>query len=254
LTELINSLYKMATGFSFIVMKPTVTYFPIALFLLLAFSCTTESTEPEAPEANQTKVVPAPPQDEASDLVALPLVLVEGFPVFESNYTGEPLSASSVVSIDQATWEKIIEFNEENRGFDSRTGNFLEGRMKVYGHDGQLSGVYNYKDGRPHGSSADYHPNGVVSLSLTYLHGKKHGKEEWFSDDGSPTYEANFKEDVMDGPEIIWTEEGGYTEIIYSNGKVVEADPPVEELLDDVGLDLDPVVEVPEDEKPDPDF
>ena len=126
--------------------------------------------------------------------------------------------------------------------------------MKVYGYDGQVSGIYNYKNGFLHGSSEDYHPNGVVSLSVTYLHGKKHGKEEWFSDDGSPTYEANFKEDVMDGPEITWTEEGGYTEIIYSNGKVVEQNPPVEESLGDVGLDLDPVEEVPEDEKPDPDF
>ena len=244
----------MTTGFSFKVMKPTVTYFPIALFLLLAFSCSTESPEPEAPETNESKVVPKAPEDVASDIASFPSAAPGGFPVVESNYTGEPLSASSVVSIDQATWEKIIEFNEENRGFDSRTGNFLEGKIMVYGDDGQLSGVYNYKDGRPHGSSEDYYPNGVVSLSVTYLHGKKHGKEEWFSEDGSTTYEANFKEDVMDGPEITWSEEGAYTEIIYSNGKVVEADPPVEELLDDVGLDLDPVEEVPEDEKPDPDF
>ena len=259
--KLINSLYKMATGFSFNVMKPTMTDFPIALFLLLAFSCSTESPEPEDPEANESKVVSKAPEDVANDIASFPSaaprgfpsVAPEGFPVFEGNYTGEALTASSVVTIDQASWEKIIEYDEENRGFDSRTGNFLEGRMKVYGADGQLSGLYNYKNGFLHGSSEDYHPNGVVSLSVNYLHGKKHGKEEWFTEDGAPTYEANFKEDVMDGPEITWTEEGGYTEIIYSNGKVVEADPPVEELLDDVGLDLDPVEEVPEDEKPDPD-
>jgi hypothetical protein len=252
--KLMNSLYKIATGFSFNVMKPTMTYFPIALFLLLAFSCSTESPEPEGPEANESKVVPKAPDDVASDIASFPSVAPGGVPVVESNYTREPLSASSVVSIDQATWEKNIQFNEENRGFDSRTGNFLEGRVKVYGAEGQLSGVYNYKDGLAHGISEDYHSNGVVSLSLTYLHGKRHGKEEWFSDDGSPTYEANYKEDVRDGSEIFWNEEGAYTETIYSNGEVVAADPPVEEFLDDVGLDPDPVEEVPKDEKPDPNF
>jgi hypothetical protein len=243
----------MTTGFSFGVMNTTVTSLSVALFLLLASSCSPESPKPEGLETNESKVIPKVPEDVASDLVSLPLVLSEGFPVFEGNYTGEQLTAVSVVSIDQASWEKIIEYDEENRGFDSRTGNLLEGRMKVYGYDGQLSGVYNYKDGFLHGSSEDYYPHGVVSLSVTYLHGKKHGKEEWFTEDGAPTYEANFKEDVMDGSEIIWGEEGGYTEIIYSNGKVVES-PPVEELLDDVELDLDPVEEVPENEKSDPDF
>ena len=235
-------------------MITTVTSLSVALFLLLAFSCSNESPKPEVPETNESKVIPEVVEGVVSDIASFPSAAPGGFPVVESNYTGEPLTASSVVTIDQAGWEEIIEFDEENRGFDSRTGNFLEGKVKVYDPEGHLSGLYNYKNGFLHGSSEDYHLNGVVSLSVTYLHGKKHGKEEWFTEDGAPTYEANFKEDVMDGPEIIWTEEGGYTEIIYSNGKVVEEAPPTEEFLEDAGLDLDPVEEVPEDEKPDPDF
>ena len=244
----------MAAGFSLGVMNTSVTSLSVALFLLLASSCSPESPEPEGPEANQSQTAPKAPDDLASDMASFPSAEPGGFPVVESNYTGEQLSASSVVTIDQASWEEIIEYDEENRAFDSRTGNFLEGKVKVYDPEGHISGVYNYKDGFAHGISEDYHLNGVVSLSVNYLHGKKHGKEEWFTEDGAPTYEANFKEDVMDGSEITWGEEGAFTEIIYSNGKVVEADPPVEELLEDAGLDLDPVEEVSEEEKPDPDF
>ena len=233
-------------------MITTVTSLSVALFLLLAFSCSNESPKPEG--ANQSKVIPEVAEDVVSDIASFPSAAAGGVPVVESNYTGEPLTASSVVTIDQASWEEIIEFDEENRGFDSRTGNFLEGKVKVYDPEGHLSGLYNYKNGFLHGSSEDYHLNGVVSLSVNYLHGKKHGKEEWFTEDGSTTYEANFKDDVMDGPEITWGEEGAFTEIIYSNGKVVEENPPVEELLEDAELDLDPVEDVPEEEKPDPDF
>ena len=235
-------------------MNTTVKSLSVALFFLLTFSCSNESPKPEVPETNESTVAPEVTEVSTIDVAAFPIVTPSGFPVVDSNYTGEQLSALSVVSIDQASWEKIIEYDEKNRGFDSRTGNFLEGKVKVYGIEGQLSGVYNYKDGFAHGISEDYHPNGVVSLSVSYLHGRKHGKEEWFTDDGATTYEANFKDDVMDGPEITWGEEGGYTEIIYSDGKVVKQDPPVEELLEDAGLDLDPVGEVPEDEKPDPNF
>ena len=251
-----NSLYKMVAGFSLVVMNTSVTSLSVALFLLLAFSCSTESPRPESSETNEPGEISKPKVAEvmASDTSSFPLAEPGGFPVVESNYTGEPLSASSVVSIDHRTWEEVIQYNEENRAFDSRTGNLLQGRVKVYGEEGHLSGEYNYMDGLAHGSSKDYYPNGIVSLSVTYLHGKKNGKEEWFTEDGATTYEANFKDDVMDGPEITWGVEGGATEIIYSNGKVVEENPPVEELLEDVGLDLDPVEEVSEEEKSDPDF
>ena len=67
------------------------------------------------------------------------------------------------------------------------------------------------------------------------------------------TYEAHFKEDVMDGTEFIFTDDGMVTETLYSNGEVVKQDsgPPEETPLEDEGLELDPVEEEPE---PDPDL
>ena len=243
-----NSLYKMMSGFSFGLMKLILCHLAVSLFFLLAFSCSNESQNPEDSEGNdsdltQNPIGPASP----------PLSYVLNIPLIESNYTGEPLSSSSSVSIDQTSWGKLIKYNEENQGFDSRTGNFLEGKVKVYDENGQVSGIYNYRNGLRHGPSEEYHANGIVSVSINYLDGKKHGKEEWFSDNGTMTYEANFKEDVMDGAEIIFTDDGIVTETLYSNGEVVKQDvgPPVETPLDDEGLDLDPVEEEPD---PDPDF
>ena len=248
LTKYMNSLYKMVSGFSFVLMKLILCHLAVSLFFLLALSCSNEAQNPEGSEGNDSGLTRNPV---SSGPPPAPYVL--NVPIFESNYTGEPLNPSSSVSIAQASWEELIKYNEENQGFDSRTGNFLEGKVKVYDENGQVSGIYNYRNGLLHGPSEEYHANGIVSLSNNYLDGKKHGKEEWFSDNGSPTYEANFKEDVMDGVEIIWSEEGTPTETLYSNGEVVKEEEgvPVETPLEDEELDLDPVEEEPE---PDPDF
>jgi len=238
----------MVPGFSFGLMKLILCHLAVSLFSLFAFSCSNESQKPEGSEGNDSGLT-RNPVDPGSP--ALPYVL--NIPLFESNYTGEPLTSSSSVSIAQASWEELIKYNEENQGFDSRTGNLLAGKVKVYDENGQVSGIYNFRNGLRHGPSVEYHSNGIVSVSNNYLDGKKHGKEEWFSDNGAMTYEANFKEDVMDGAEIIFTDDGMITETLYSNGAVVKQDsgPPVETPLDDEGLDLDPVEEEPE---PDPDF
>ena len=248
LIKFMNSLYKIVSGFSFGLMKLIDRRLAASLFFLLSFSCSKETQSPESSEGNDSDLTrdltePALP--------AAPYVLSK--PTFESNYTGQPLNSSSSVSIAQASWEELIKYNEENQGFDSRTGNLLAGKVKVYDENGQVSGIYNYRNGFRHGPSEEYHANGIVSVSNNYLDGKKHGKEEWFSDNGAMTYEANFKEDVMDGTEIIFTEDGVVTETLYSNGEVVKQDlgPPVETPLDDEGLDLDPVEEEPE---PDPDL
>ena len=243
-----NSLYKMVSGFSFGSMKLILCHLAVYLFILLAFSCSNEDQNREGSEANGSGLTHDP-----IDPASPPAPYVLDIPLFESNYTGEPLSSSSSVSIAQTSWDELIKYNEENQGFDSRTGNFLEGKVQVYDENGQVSGIYNYRNGLRHGPSEEYHSNGIVSVSNNYLDGKKHGKEEWFSDDGSMTYEVNFKEDLMDGTEIIFTDDGMVTETLYSNGEVIKLDvgPPVETPLDDEGLDLDPEEEEPE---PDPDF
>ena len=137
-----NSLYKTAPGFSFGLMKPIVIRFAVAIFSLFAFSCSTDTQTPQGSDGNQSG---ATPKGSSVDPAPPPTNYVLNPPVFEGNYTGEALSASGVVSIDQSTWEEIIEVDAENRSFDSRTGNFLEGTVKVYDGNGQLSGMYNYK-------------------------------------------------------------------------------------------------------------
>lgn len=238
----------MLSGFSFGLMNLIVNRLSVLLFSLLAFSCSTEPQNRAGSEGNDSDLTQRPV---ASGSPPAPYVL--NVPLFESNYTGEVLSSSSSVSIAQSSWEEIIKYNEENQGFDSRTGNFLEGRVKVYNENGVVSGIYNFRNGLLHGPSEEYHPNGIVSVSNMYLDGKKHGKEEWFSENGTMTYEANFKENAMDGTEIIFTEDGLVTETVYSNGEIVKdvEGPPVETPLEDEGLDLDPAEDVPE---PNPDL
>ena len=153
-------------------MKLILCLLAVSLFSLLTFSCSNEAQNPEGSEDNDSGLS-RNPVDLGSP--APPYVL--NVPLFESNYTGEPLTSSSSVSIAQASWEKIIKYNEVNQGFDSRTGNFLAGKVKVYDENGQVSGIYNFRNGLRHGPSVEYHSNSIVSVSNNYLDGKKHGKE-----------------------------------------------------------------------------
>ena len=82
-TKFMNSLYKMVSGFSFVLMKLILCHLAVSLFFLLAFSCSNEAQNPEGSEGNDSDLT-QDPLDPASP--SAPYVL--NVPLFESNYTG----------------------------------------------------------------------------------------------------------------------------------------------------------------------
>ena len=221
-------------------MRSFATCLLLALSAYLLSSCSPDSSpsvsEPILQDGNASLPPPTPK-------VTLPGSVDLGdesaYAQIESNYTMESLASSDIVTYDYGAWEKFVEFNEEGQGSDSRTGELIEGTYKVLGQDGNLSGVYNFKNGHPHGIWEEYHPSGVLSISSTYLQGKRHGKVQWQTEEGRKTYEANFIGGRMDGKELIWDENGAViSEITYRSGKIDEAEPS-DEPLEDIGLDLD---------------
>ena len=63
----------------------------------------------------------------------------------------------------------------------------------------------------------------MTSISSNYFYGKKNGKEEWRAENGIKTYEANFREGLIDGIETTWNEDGQVvSKYRFEEGKLVE--------------------------------
>ena len=140
----------------------------------------------------------------------------------ESNYSVD-LSSPIAVSIDQASFSEAIDLNENGQCFDKQTGRLIEGRFRIFSQSGALLSSSSFRNGFYHGKREDYHENGVTSISSNYFFGKKNGKEEWRSENGIKTYETNFREDLIDGIETTWNEDGQVvSKYRFEQGKLVE--------------------------------
>ena len=140
----------------------------------------------------------------------------------DSNYSVD-LSAPGSISIDQATFSETIDLNEDGQCFDRQTGDLIQGQFRVFSQNGSLLSSSFFRDGLYHGKREDYHENGVASVSSNYLYGKKSGKEEWHSANGIKTYEANFGQNLIEGLETTWDEDGQVvSRYRFEGGKLVE--------------------------------
>lgn len=227
-------------------MKPIQTVHLSIFSALLVFSCSKETSEEASGGMDDREPAPGT----ATETSTLPQVEEDSGPEVESNYSAQIIDNPAIPSIDQESWEKFVEYDEENRGVDSRTGKFIEGRLKVFAEDGSLASIYNFQEGLPHGRWEDYHPNGVVSMVVTYVRGVKEGPEMWQTEEGVKTYEVNFKAGEMVGPEIMYDENGSILSEVHRFESPLDPNATDDGVLDDAGIDLDEGVEEPEDEEP----
>jgi hypothetical protein len=140
----------------------------------------------------------------------------------ESNYSAV-LSSPDTISLDQATFSEMIDFNEDGQCFDKKTGTMIEGRFRILSQTGSLLSSSSFKNGFYHGKREEYHENGVPSLSSNYIFGKKNGLEQWRSENGIKTYEANFRQGAIEGIETAWGENGQVlSKFRFKEGEVVE--------------------------------
>ena len=140
----------------------------------------------------------------------------------ESNYSAV-LSSHDTISLDQATFSEMVDFNEDGQCFDKKTGAMIEGRFKILSQSGFLLSTSSFKNGFYHGKREEFHENGVPSLSSNYIFGKKNGVEQWRSENGIKTYEVKFREGVIEGIETAWGENGKViSKFRFKEGVVVE--------------------------------
>ena len=192
------------------------------LFFLVAFfgcffipSCSRESED----QGTEEKGKSSSPSMFNSNLID---EAVNPFQSGDSNYTAN-LSSTVLISVDQATFSEAIDINENGQCFSKQTGEVIEGRYRIVSQSGSVLSTSSFRNGFYHGARVDYHENGVASISSTYLYGKKNGKEEWRSEKGIKTYEANFRDDLIDGIETTWNEDGQVvSKSRFEKGKLVE--------------------------------
>jgi len=196
-----------------------MSFSPFSIILVLLcfvmLSCSRESAE-ETPD--DEKKSPAPLTSSGKLMHGSE----ERFEAIESNYSVD-LSSPGAISIDQATFSEAIDLNENGQCFDKQTGDLVEGQFRIISQNGSLLSSSSFRNGFYHGKREDYHENGVASVSSNYLYGKKNGKEEWRSENGIKTYEANFRQDLIEGLETTWDEDGQViSKYRFEGGKLVE--------------------------------
>ena len=190
-------------------------FFVMAFVLFVISSCSRESQE-DTSRAESGTFAQLRKSENSIDQS------MDGYQDGESNYSAV-LSSTDTMSIDQATFSEMIDFNEEGQCFDKKTGGMIEGRFRILSQTGSLLSSSSFKNGFYHGKREEYHENGVPSLSSNYIYGKKNGVEHWRSETGIKTYEANFRQGLIEGIETAWGENGQViSKFRFKEGEVVE--------------------------------
>jgi antitoxin component YwqK of YwqJK toxin-antitoxin module len=97
----------------------------------------------------------------------------------------------------------------------------LDGTYKAYYDNGALQQEVPYENGLIQGVAKKYYPDGKPELESTYKNGRKHGpRRQYYKTSGRLYVDQNFTDDLQNGTEIAYTEEG-FTEweIHFVKGK-----------------------------------
>ena len=97
----------------------------------------------------------------------------------------------------------------------------LHGPYKAYYDNGVLQQEVPYENGVIQGVAKKYFPDGKPELESTYKNGKKHGpRKQYYKKSGRLWVDQNWADDLQNGTEIAYTEEG-FTEweIHFVKGK-----------------------------------
>ena len=81
----------------------------------------------------------------------------------------------------------------------------IEGKIAIYGIDGQLNFEAFYKKGRLDAERNEYYANGKIYKKERFKDGDYDGKSEFFKEDGKPWVVANYAMDMYHGDFLIYT-------------------------------------------------
>jgi len=139
-------------------------------------------------------------------------------------------SWSETVSMDDLVWRDAlwykkftdVPFTGEVSGKDNgkiKNGN-VEGLWIFYYNSGQLYRKENYKNGRRHGYSAEYHENGIQLVTGHYKNRNQDGLWVYYNKFGQLYLKTNYKDGNRHGLMEIYSSENGslLRTHIYNNG------------------------------------
>ena len=80
-----------------------------------------------------------------------------------------------------------------------------------------VQAIYHYRDGKLHGTCADYSDTGKMSALATYSYGIKEGPSRWYYTNGKPAMEQHYVNGELYGTTTSWGPDGKVTQ--YGNYK-----------------------------------
>jgi antitoxin component YwqK of YwqJK toxin-antitoxin module len=93
------------------------------------------------------------------------------------------------------------------------SGEIPDGKVKFFNYFKNTYGEEHYKNGKKHGLSKTYYPNGQLNLDVDYIDGKILMKREYYND-GAIRFEVNYE----DARDYINEKEVGIGKLYYKDG------------------------------------
>ena len=98
----------------------------------------------------------------------------------------------------------------------------LNGILKKYGPDEELTSTVTIKNGVKDGVETLYDKEGHAIKKTIYVNGKKHGDEKGYYPNGDVWFSLPYRNGTLNGDAYIYQKDGRvYSHAVYRNGKVV---------------------------------
>jgi antitoxin component YwqK of YwqJK toxin-antitoxin module len=98
----------------------------------------------------------------------------------------------------------------------------MNGILKKYGPDEELTSTATIHNGVRHGIEKLYDKEGHVLRSTPYVNGKKHGNEKGYFPNGDIWFSMPYRNSVLNGDAYMYTQDGRVLRhAVYKNGKIV---------------------------------
>ena len=99
----------------------------------------------------------------------------------------------------------------------------MNGLLKQYGPDGELTSTAEIRNGVKNGVEKLYDEKGRVLKSTPYTNGKKHGYEKGYFPNGDVWFAMPYRNGVLNGKAYIYRQDGTVLrQATYKNGKIID--------------------------------
>ena len=98
----------------------------------------------------------------------------------------------------------------------------VNGLLKRYGPDEELTSTVTIRNGVKHGVEKLYDKEGHVLKTTIYVNGRKHGEEKGYYPNGDVWFSMPYKNGILDGHAYMYRQDGKVVRhAIYRDGKII---------------------------------